>query len=226
MVYMQENYFSSKSYLKIGDNPALLTFGPRYFRQGAQWESIFSAIKTKPTFLPLWDHSGYTGITDNGEYAWIDFTEDLSTLQNFYNKVLSQPILVGSAFPRFHDYYEDGGSGESYGYVAADGVNTLKNTLAKATARNAKHIQLVTWNDFGEGTVIEPTVEDGFTFLETIQEFTGVTYTKSELELVHKWYLKKKEYKGNIESEKILGKIFSLLTELEVDQARDLLNTL
>jgi glycoprotein endo-alpha-1,2-mannosidase len=226
MVYMQENYFSNKSYLNIGDNPALLTFGPRFFKQGAQWESIFSAIHRKPTFLPLWDHSGYTGTTDNGEYAWVDFTEDLSTLQNFYNKILNQQILIGSAFPRFHDYYKEGGAGESYGYVDADGVNTLKKTLEKATTRQAKHLQLVTWNDFGEGTVIEPTIEDGFSFLETIQEFTGVSYTKTELELVHRWYLKKKEYEGNAGTEEVLGEIFNLLAGLEVDKAQDLLDTL
>jgi len=31
-------------------------------------------------------------------------------------------------------------------------------------------IQLVTWNDYGEGTIIEPTHEDGFDALEAIQE--------------------------------------------------------
>jgi glycoprotein endo-alpha-1,2-mannosidase len=226
MVYMTGNYFNQKSYLKIAEHPALLTFGPRYFKQGAQWESIFSAIKEKPTFLPLWDHSGYTGSTDNGEYAWVDFTEDLSVLQNFYNKVLSQQVLIGSAFPRFHDYYEEGGAGESYGYVDADGVNTLVKTLSKATARQAKHLQLVTWNDFGEGTVIEPTVEDGFSFLETIQQFTGVAYTVTELELIHRWYLKKKEYKGDTNVEEILGEAYHLLVTLQPEKAADLLDGL
>jgi hypothetical protein len=31
-------------------------------------------------------------------------------------------------------------------------------------------VQLVTWNDYGEGTVIEPTHEFGYRFLEIIRE--------------------------------------------------------
>jgi hypothetical protein len=31
-------------------------------------------------------------------------------------------------------------------------------------------VQLVTWNDYGEGTIIEPTAEFGYLYLEIIQE--------------------------------------------------------
>jgi hypothetical protein len=213
-------------YMRDDSKPLLLTFGPRYFKQGSQWESIFSVLEEKPIFLPLWNHSGYTGATDDGEYAWVDFTDDLSELDNFYNKVLSHDILMGSAFPRFHDFYAEGGAGTSYGYVDADGVNTLTSTLAKATNRRAQYVQLVTWNDFGEGTVIEPTVEDEFSFLETIQKFTGVSYSRVELELVHQYYLKRKELKGDAESAKTLDAVFQLLVTLEVEKAKDLLQTL
>ena len=34
-------------------------------------------------------------------------------------------------------------------------------------------VQVITWNDFGEGTVIEPTEEFEFTFLDLTEEFIG-----------------------------------------------------
>lgn len=226
MLYAEINYFSRDAYITISDNPLLLTFGPRYFKQGSQWDNIFSKLSNRPTFLPLWNHAGYTGNNDSGEFSWVDFTPALSDLDNFYNRVLGGNVLIGSAFPRFHDFYEEGGTGTSYGFVDFEAGNTLRNTLAKASQRKAKYLQLVTWNDFGEGTVIEPTSEDGFLCLEIIQEFTGVPYSKHELDLIHNYYLKKKKYRGDATIESQLTEVFDHLVNLEVAQAEDMLNSI
>lgn len=223
MMYLQEEYFSKKEHITIDDIPLLMTFGPRQFKISSQWTEIFSGLASKPKFLPLWDHGGYVGSNGNGEFAWIDFNESLSQLTNFYNKV-SLENRMGSAYPRFHDYYVEGGTGSSYGYVDYNAGETLRNTLAKAQTGKAKYLQLVTWNDFGEGTVIEPTLENEYECLEIIQEFTGVSYGKEELELIHDYYLKKLEHKGNVEATETLKKFFQHLTSLEVDKAQELLN--
>jgi glycoprotein endo-alpha-1,2-mannosidase len=225
MAYLQQEYFPKKEHIQMDGAPLLMTFGPRQFKSSTQWTEIFNGLSTKPKFLPLWSHSGFVGSNGNGEFAWVDFNESLSELNSFYNKTHLQ-YLMGSAYPRFHDFYEEGGSGASYGYVDFNEGETLRNTLAKAKDRNAKYLQLVTWNDFGEGTVIEPTVEDQFLCLEIIQEFTGVTYGKAELELIHNYYLKKQLHKGNAEAMEVLLKVFQHLNLLEVDQAEELLNTL
>lgn len=226
MLYLQNEYFNKNEYIKIDNTPLLLTFGPRLFKQESQWTEIFSGLSQKPKFLPLWNHSSYAGTNNrNGEYAWVDFTETLSDLTSFYNKVHLE-LLMGSAYPRFHDFYEEGGTGTSYGYVDSNDGQTLENTLAKATSSKAKHIQLVTWNDFGEGTVIEPTQEDQFKFLEIIQQFTGVSYGIEELELIHAYYLKKKEMQNDTQALAVLQQVFQHLCLLEVKQAEELLNTL
>jgi hypothetical protein len=49
------------------------------------------------------------------------------------------------------------------------GGKTLQETLEVAMAGPWSLIQLVTWNDYGEGTMIEPTHEFGYTFLEIVQ---------------------------------------------------------
>jgi glycoprotein endo-alpha-1,2-mannosidase len=226
MQYLEKNCFNKDNYIKVDDKPLLLTFGPRYFKLPSQWDEIFQVFTSKPAFLPLWDHTAFTGTTDSGEFSWVDFDPDLKALSGFYNKSLSDKILVGSAFPRFHDFYEQGGTGTSYGFVDAANGDTFRNTLKMASDRQAEHLQLVTWNDFGEGTVIEPTLQDGFLFLEILQEFTGVSYTKADLEMIHEYYLKRKKYKGKEEEEKILDQIFLNLIKLQVSSAKDLLTTL
>ena len=67
--------------------------------------------------------------------------------------------------------------------------------------------------------MIEPTSEFNYNFLETIQQYTGVTYTKTELELIYKWYPLRKKYKGNKISESNLLQAYYYLVSLQVDKA-------
>jgi len=226
MLYLQSGYFANEQYVRVDGSPLLLTFGPRYFKQAGEWATILSQLSSKPKFLPLWNHGAFSGENDNGEFSWIDFNTSLTDLENFYNKAPHIEMLIGSAFPRFHDYYEEGGVGTSYGYVAYNEGQTLSNTLNKAAARHLQYLQLVTWNDFGEGTVIEPTFENQFQCLQLIQEFTGVSYGLSELELIHTYYLKKKELKNDPEAQSKLSGIFRLLAALEFEKAKQMLKDL
>lgn len=224
LIYMNENYFSRADYIRVDDKPLLLTFGPRYFRQASQWTELFSAIPTQLNFVPLWHHSSYVGANGNGEFSWVDFDSSLTGLNTFYNKYLN--VQIGSAYPRFHDYYAEGGQGDGYGFVDFDNGETWRKTLELASQRNAKYLQLVTWNDFGEGTNIEPTLENEFFCLQKLQEFTGVSYGLSELELVHTYYLKKKQYANNNPALEKVKEMYKALSFLEVDRARTILTTL
>lgn len=68
---------------------------------------------------------------------------------------------MGVAYPGFHDFYPDGGWEPSYFYIAHDGTNTFRRTLERGVASDVPMIQIGTWNDYGEGTMIEPTREFG-----------------------------------------------------------------
>ena len=43
-------------------------------------------------------------------------------------------------------------------------------TLQTALRQHADVVQLITWNDYGEGTNIEPTEEFGYQYLEMVQD--------------------------------------------------------
>ena len=55
---------------------------------------------------------------------------------------------------------------DSGGFFSPAHVERLRKTLDQ----HPDVIQLITWNDYGEGTIIEPTVELGYLYLEMVQE--------------------------------------------------------
>jgi hypothetical protein len=93
-------------------------------------------------------------------------------------------------------------------------IQITKNNSAKVDM-----VQLVTFNDFGEGTMLEPTVETGFSYLEKIQKYTGVKYTYKELNLVYNLYLLRKKYVADEAVQKSLDSASVYLRNLEIDNA-------
>ncbi len=71
---------------------------------------------------------------------------------------------IVSAFPGFRDVYE-----HSLPAIDHNGGRTLRDSLQAALDGPWPIVQLVTWNDYGEGTMIEPTHEFGYAFLEILQ---------------------------------------------------------
>ena len=148
-------------------------------------------------------------------------------LRNFYDRIGSMTLGIGSAYPGFKDFYEEGGQGNIIGWeIAHNGTETLDLTIGIADAFGVEHLQFVTWNDFGEGTMLEPTLEYGYDFLTTIQEFTGVEYSNTELELIYKLYMLRKQFASDEGIQKQLTQAFYLLSALEVNEAAKIINGL
>jgi hypothetical protein len=91
-------------------------------------------------------------------------------LGDFEKKSIAWPAFISSAFPRFHDIYQRSGVRNYWGYLGDRSGETLRETFSRALTNNSAVVQIVTWNDFGEGTTIEPTKEYGFRDLYLIQD--------------------------------------------------------
>lgn len=91
-------------------------------------------------------------------------------LVDFEKKSASWPAFISSAFPRFHDIYQRAGVRNYWGYLGDRNGETLRESLTRALTNNCSLVQIVTWNDYGEGTAIEPTKEYGFRDLCLIQD--------------------------------------------------------
>lgn len=224
--YIQRNYFKDANYIKIDNSPLLLNFGPITLSTPAEWTEVFSAIDPKPTFLTLWHESSEAGANAQGEYSWV--YENNTHLSNFYNNDLPKlQVGMGSAYPGFNDFYKEGGASTVIGWkIDHNNGTTLDETLALAKSSNLKYLQLITWNDFGEGTMFEPTREFGYTYIEKVKTFAAVQNTGNEFENIGELYNLRKKFKGNSAVQKKLDQVFQYFVSLQTDKANTLLQTL
>lgn len=222
--YLQTHYFGDANYIKINNKPLLMNFGPISLTTPDLWTNAFSNLTTKPTFLTLWYESADAGMNASGEFSWV--YQDNTHITNFYNnKVPSLSVAMGSAYPGFKDFYAQGGGGASIGWtIEHNNGATLNETLAMASASNIDYLQLVTWNDFGEGTMIEPTVEFGYSYVEKIKTFAGVQNTVNVFPQISKLYDLRKQYKGNATIQAKLDKAFGYFVSMQPDKALQQLN--
>ncbi|MCL2192229.1 MAG: hypothetical protein FWB78_02395 [Treponema sp.] len=175
--WAQENWFNNPLYVRFEGRPVVLCFGPQHFRgTRANWNFLFDNVFPRPFF----------GDIDN-RYPWADtsfnwppmhlsqmiggrrtLTEErlIEYLQNFYGDVQStRPFRIATVFSAFDDSYA-----VSLGYLAYNYGETFRLTWDMAMEFEPHIIQIATWNDYGEGTIIEPTIERGYNELEFIQD--------------------------------------------------------
>ena len=182
LLYLQTNFFRDPSYFRLQGRPLLENFGPQYFLASTNWEEIFSVFdaSNRPSFFtednplpvglgafdwpPMWlsQQPGTGGVL--AEAALKNYLAD------FEKKTAGWPAFISSAFPRFHDIYQRAGVRDYWGYLGDRNGETLRETLNRAWTNNSALVQIITWNDFGEGTTIEPTKEYGFRDLYLIQD--------------------------------------------------------
>jgi hypothetical protein len=172
MQWMQKEWFTKPQYLPFHGRPLLLNFGPIYLTDKAVWDAAFNSIPTRPTFFAL--HHLWRKVGGDGGFTWIhhdpwEETDEQKIRQRIgevftYFSTNSDEVIV-SAYPGFNDVYDQHLPSLDY-----RGGKTLQEAMEVAMAGPWPLIQLVTWNDYGEGTMIEPTHEFGYTFLEIVQQ--------------------------------------------------------
>jgi hypothetical protein len=223
--------------------PLVCVFGPQQFKMNGQWNTILKG-NTK-AFLPLYGQASQIGKDAGGTFVW-PFPQAgqsgtppawYANTSNYYtgnavtlhkdttenNVMLGDNVILGTAYQGFNDFYGSGGADQdgiiprNYG---ANG-NTLTAMLSLYTQNGPvlDAIQLVTWNDFSEGTIIEPTVEFGFQSLDTIQKFTGVPFTENNLKEVYKLFTLRKKYVGNASIQSALNIASCHFIQLDTLQA-------
>jgi hypothetical protein len=235
--YAHEQWFGSDAYLTYQGQPLLFVYGPLYFRQSNHWTSIFSGIEPTPALVTL---DGYMEFAAVSSYPWPPMKmaggAELypavleSYLELFYRNAQRRDLIVGSAFPGFHDIYEEADVRSSYGYLDSRDGETLRYTLDTALAQNADIVQLVTWNDYGEGTTIEPTEEYGYQYLEIIQETrqsldSNFRIIADDLRLPMRLFLARRAFAGDDEVNAELDRAFAAIIADDLTTAQAILDT-
>ena len=171
--WMEEAWFGAEHYARVDGQPLVLTFGPIHVKDAEPWQAALGAVSPRPTLFAL--HHLWRSIGADGGFTWVHkdtwkgFPDDeayVDRMQAVFDYTSSNPAeVITSVTPGFHDVYDT-----SYGYLPHRGGETLRESLAAAMASESDIAQLVTWNDYGEGTMFEPTHEFGYLFLEIVQE--------------------------------------------------------
>lgn len=227
--YIEKTYFTSPNYLRKNDSEILFLFGPNYIKDPLDWEYINSKLNTTPQYINLWKGSNRLGNLSSGEFSWID-RNHLNTLYYYYEYTVENNIAtIGGIYPGFNDYYYEGGwrtDPSTDWEIPHNNMQTLEETLNLTDQYPVDFIQLITWNDFGEGTMVEPTLEYGYGFLEKIQIYTGVTYSKKDLEIPYKLYLLRKKYKTDPKIQVILNRVYQLIFTLKLERAKTIIDAI
>lgn len=160
--FLAQNWLKRPSWLRLGSNPTVMVFGPQTF-QAADWQAFRQG--TGPIDLLTLHEPRPVG---NGVYDWPNPSRGLAFNREFPKRSTGQTLAVPVAYPRFQDFYAQGGQ-KGYEILPDDDGRTLTLTLADALRQNSLAIQVATWNDWQEGTQIEPSKEFGLRDLIAIQ---------------------------------------------------------
>ncbi len=230
MRWIQEHYFRSPVYYQQEGRPVLLSFGVSYYNDD-QWNQIFSVLPKKPLYFS--EHERRAPTAAAGAFDWPQpnggSPQALKAWERFYTNTPKGQPFIPAAFPRFQDIYAQANVHPSWGSIDDQNGRTYTNTLSRALKSDAALIQLVTWNDWGEGTQIEPSVEFGYRDLEATQRLRkpyltkGFPYTAQDLRLPVEWYLLRKKYATDKAISARLADFFPLVVNGRMAQARALL---
>jgi Glycosyltransferase WbsX len=113
-----------------------------------------------------------------------------------------------------------------------DHGKTFVDTLEKALRSGLPFVQISTWNDWGEGTMIEPSVEFGYRDLEVVQrlrrQFVEPRFAgdAEDLRLPRRLYELRKSAKDRSSVARDLDQVAHLLSQRSVTAAREQLDSI
>ena len=189
--WVADNWFGDEDYVTLNGRPVLLVWGPQYFMTD-QWSQITSGLSPAPMMY------GLPGGQLDGAFNWVDAHLG-DGWRDFHEHVYTRytgESLIASAFPGYHDIYAESGAHASYGFIDHRDGETLAESFELALKTDSPIVQIATWNDHGEGTVIEPTREFGYRYLEFIQNHVknDTPYSPDALRLPVRLYELKKTH--------------------------------
>lgn len=165
--YIEQQYFPSPAYMRWEGAPVVTNFDIDS-AYSIDWTAVNAALGTHPAFL-FQNNGGFTHVLSRGSYSWVmPSTTDygMSYLTSFYDTgmPLSSEETVGAGYKGFNDTLASWGSGRIMKQRCGQ---TWLQTFSKVnglynSGKQLPYLQLVTWNDYEEGSEIESGIDSCF----------------------------------------------------------------
>ena len=165
--YIEQNYFPSSAYMTMQGKPVVTDFNVD-LSYSVDWNAATASLSTQPAYL-FQNNPGFTHVLSDGSYAWVmPTTSDygMSYLTSFYRAgmPLTSEQTVGATYKGFNDTLASWGSNRIMGQQCGQ---TWLETFSHAnglynSGKQLQAMQLVTWNDYEEGTEIESGISNCF----------------------------------------------------------------
>ena len=163
--WLAEHWFPLDHYVQHNRRPLLLSFGVANMTDD-EWRDALRLADVPVAYISQAERRPSAA----GVFDWPVPPQGLAAQKRFLQTTANEPLAIPVAFPRFDDIYEQAGLHKSYGAIPDDRGRTFATTLRDAVTADKPFVQIATWNDWGEGTSIEPSLEYGTRDLEAIQQ--------------------------------------------------------
>jgi hypothetical protein len=171
--YIEQKYFASPAYMTQGGQPVVTNFDIDQV-YAIDWNAVNASLGAKPAFL-FQNNDGFSHSLSSGSYSWVmPTTSDygISYLSSFYQAGMSHPSehTAGAAYKGFNDTMAGWGSGR---IMKQQCGQTWLKTFSEINAlynggKQLPFLQLVTWNDYEEGTEIESGIDNCFSLSTSV----------------------------------------------------------
>lgn len=192
--WLDANWLRDEAYVRLEGKPVLLIFGPQYLQE-KEWLTVRRRMTSEPLTYVLPHLSATQGV--DGRFVWIPVYDGRTVAPEAWKAELAawqqgpkDARRIAVAFPGYHDFYAQAGVRPSYGRIEDRDGATFEESLGLAMTSGAPLVQIATWNDYGEGTAIEPSVEGGHRDLATLMSRLRPGADMHELERITEAYLR------------------------------------
>jgi PKD domain len=160
-------YESSPAYMRTSGRPVVFFFGVDSYY--IDWNRVISTIPGNPLLI-FRGTNGLTRTLSDGGFSWVNiqstnaFDPELNLQDSFYQAAQQAPqrLAFGSAFKGFNDTLAAWSTDR---VIDQDCGQTWLQSFSEAgkfysSGNQLPAMQIVTWNDYEEGTAIEPGIDN------------------------------------------------------------------
>jgi hypothetical protein len=165
--YIAAQFGASSAYLEMNGRPVVFFFGVDTYY--IDWNRVVASMANDPLLI-FRGSSGLNHAQSNGAFQWEDhnssnpFDMQLTAQDQFYTAAVANPskVAVGSAYAGFNDTLAGWGTNRITDRDCGQTWLASLHEVSKfySSSHQLAALQLVTWNDYDEGTAIESGIDN------------------------------------------------------------------